>query len=547
MHLSERPGGGRADLTLGIEHIRAGLAERSPERSVVNWAYSLVNLGLLLYRRADPEDLRQAEQCYRDTLRHLGPDDAPALWSVAQCNLADLLLTREHPDAHGARAAATAALDLSAVRPGLLSAGRITWLLARASDVIDGQDSPESIRLRQAALTASPPAVAPSLHLNIARELMDAHAAAGRWTEAADVAEDMLIAVSALYDAQVTVESRRRFLVQVDRLARWTAYLLARAGRPERAVEALERGLACELSAVAGRGAAELTELERVDPHLAGRYTRARTRYRSSVTEPTAMTRGVLASEAHEQADAERALRAVVAEIREIPGFEDFLRTTEVRDIGRAAGGLPLAYLVNAPWGSYVLVVSGDGPSVRAVHVPEVSSITLLHLLVVNPDDETEGLWLVQQATRLRRRRELPATLDRLGALAPLVRPLAELLGHDARHEAVVVPTGLLGLVPLHAVPLGPGEEVLDDFGTSTVAPSAAVHAASRARAARPQEAVPRLVTVTDPDGSLPGSRSERAEIVALFASRGEVSSAVGTRRRSTGCSATSPRRRTCT
>ncbi|MEV0120533.1 CHAT domain-containing protein [Streptomyces sp. NPDC050703] len=542
--LSERPGGGAADLTLGIDRIRAGLAERSPERSAVNWSYSMVNLGLLLHRRAEPGDLREAEQCYRDTLHHLAPGDDPALWSQAQINLADLLLRREPPDAHGARAAATAALHLSTVRPGLLNTGRITWLLARACDLIDGHDNPESVRLRQAALAAAPPTVAPSLHLSVARELIDSLAGAERWTEAADVAADMLTAASALYDAQVTVESRRGVLVQVDRLARWTAYLLARAGRPERAVEALERGLACELSAVAGRGAAELTELEGVDPVLARRYTRARARYRSSVTEPSAMAHGPIGPGAREQAAAERALRTVVEEIRAIPGFEDFLRTTEVRDIVRAAGGVPLAYLVNAPWGSYVLVVpgddggdggdgggDGDGPTVRAVHVPEVSSVTLLHLLVVDPEDESAGLWLVQQATRLRRRRQLPATLERLDALEPLVRPLADLLAADARHEAVAVPTGLLGLVPLHAVPLGPGpggaRRVLDDAGTLTLAPSAAVHAASRARAGRPPTA-PCLVTVTDPDGSLPGSRSERAEIAALFAGRGEIRGAVG-------------------
>ncbi|WP_309028607.1 CHAT domain-containing tetratricopeptide repeat protein [Streptomyces alfalfae] len=544
--LSERPGGGTADLTLGIDRIRAGLAERSPERSAVNWSYSMVNLGLLLHRRAEPGDRQQAEQCYRDTLRHLAPGDDPALWSQAQINLADLLLKREPPDAQGARAAATAALGLSTARPGLLNTGRIIWLLARASDLTDGHDSPESVRLRQAALAAAPPTLAPSLHLNIARELINSLADAGRWTEAADVAADMLTAASVLYDAQVTVESRRGVLVEVDRLARWAAYLLARAGRPERAVEALERGLACELSAVAGRGAAELTELEGVDPVLARRYTRARARYRSSVTEPSALAHGPIGPGAREQAAAERALRTVVEEIRAIPGFEDFLRTTEVRDIARAAGGVPLAYLVNAPWGSYVLIVpgdgdgdgdgegggGGDGPVVRAVHVPEVSSVTLLHLLVVDPEDESAGLWLVQQATRLRRRRQLPATLERLGALEPLMRPLADLLARDARHEAVVVPTGLLGLAPLHAVPLGPGPggagRVLDDAGTLTVAPSAAVHAASRARAERPQEAVPRLVTVTDPDGSLPGSRSERAEITALFAARGEVTGAVG-------------------
>ncbi|QIB41959.1 CHAT domain-containing protein [Streptomyces aureoverticillatus] len=530
--LAERPGGGPADLTLGIDRIRAGLEERSPRRSTVNWAYSMVNLGLLLYRRREPDDLREAEQCYRAALHHLRADDDPALWSQTQCNLAHLLLARDPVDAHGARAAATAALDLATARPGLLNTGRVMWLLAQAGDLLEGPDSAESTRLRREALAVTPPTVSPSVHLNIARELVNSYAEAERWTEAADVASDMLTAVNALFDAQVTVASRRGVLVQVDRLARWTAFLLARAGRPERAVEALERGLACELSVVAGRGAVDLEALEGVDPVLADRYRLARSRYGSAVTESATTPPGGLALTAPEQAEAERALRAVVDEIRAIPGFEDFLRTTELRDIVRAAGGLPLAYLVNAPWGSYVLTIPGARPTVRAVLVPEVSSLTVTRLLMTDlddPDDDTVGLWLVQQASRLTYRRELPAALERLIALEPLMRPLARLLADDPRHEAVVVPTGLLGLVPLHAVPLGPDtDDVLDDIGTLIAAPSAAVYEASRARAARLPQAAPRLVAVTDPDGSLPGSRTELAEIRTLFASSGGTSCAVG-------------------
>lgn len=530
--LAERPGGGADDLTRGIEHIRAGLTERSPERSVVNWAYSMVNLGLVLFRRAEPDDLPEAERCYRDALRHLRPEDDSVLWSQLQCNLAHLLLSRDPADAEGARAAATAARDLSVTRPGLLNTSRIAWLLAQAGDLLDGPGSAASTRLRREALAAAPPAVAPSLHLNIARELLSTYASAERWTEAADVASDMLTAVSALYDAQVTVASRRGVLVQVDRLARWTAFLLARAGRPEHAVAALERGLACELSVVAGRGAADLEELERVDPVIARRYRQARARYRSAVAAPAPMTPDGAAPASREQAAAERDLRAVVRDVQAIPGFEDFLRTTELRDIVRAAGGRPLAYLVNSPWGSYVLAVVGTRPTVRAVLVPEVTSITLARLLLLDLDDpesDTVGLWLVQQSPTSTYRRLLPAALDRLTALEPLVRPLAALLTEDARHEAVLVPTGLLGLVPLHALPVAPGaDDVLDDVGTLILAPSAAVHEASRSRAARPPQSPPRLVAVADPDGSLPGSRSELAEILDLFAGRCDTAHAVG-------------------
>lgn len=544
LHLSERPGRSPDDLTLGIEHVRAGLEKRSPEWNRVDWAYSMLNLGLLLYRRAEAEDLRQAERCYREALRHLGPRDDAALWSRIQCNLADMLLSRDPVDthdAHGAREAATAALDLAAAHPGFLDTGHITWLLARANDHLEGADSAGSERLRRTALAATPPAVSPSRHLAIARELLHTHTSVGRWNEAADVASDMLTAVNALYDAQVTGAGRRSVLAQVTRIARQAAYLLARAGHPERAVEAMERGLACELSVTAGRGTQDLDALERTDPATALRYRQALARYRSTVGAAPRAATGVPVLAAREEADAERAVRAAIEEIRAIPGFERFLRADELTDIVRAAGGSPLAYLVSAPWGSYVLTLprttgtpadtaAGTQADVRiaaqAVPVPDVSSESLVHLLLVDPadPDPAPGLLLAQEGGVLRRRRQLPRALDRLAALAPLLRPVARLLADDPENAAVVVPTGLLGVVPLHAVPLGE-DVLLDDLGTLTVSPSAAVYAACRAAAARPPRAVPRLVAVADPDGSLPGSQAELAQIRGLF---GDSKCAVG-------------------
>ncbi|MCC9311812.1 CHAT domain-containing protein [Kitasatospora sp. RB6PN24] len=539
--LSERPGGGPAAISLGIDHIRAGLEERSPERNTVDWAYSMLNLGLLLRRRAEPEDLQEAERHYREGLQQLSSDDDPLLWSQLQCNLADLLLSRDPADAAGAREAATAALRLTTTRPGLLNASRVMWLLARASDHLDAPHRAEGIRLRREALAAAPPLVSPALHLGIGGELLDAYASAERWTEAADVAFDMLTALDALYDAQVTVAGRRSVLARSPRLARWAAFLLARAGRPEHAVEAIERGLARQLSVLVGRGSAELEALEQIDAGIARRYRLAQTQYRTSVAEPSAANPGGLAPGAIEQATAERGLRTVIDEIRAIPGFERFLRTTELLDIARAAGGIPLAYLVNAPWGSYVLVLSRSPadqtpdvlPTVRAIPVPEVSSVTITRFLLVDwlaPEATgAGGLLLAQAASSLRRRTQIMSALSHLDLLEPLVRPIAELLLNDPQHEAVVIPTGLLGLVPLHAAPLGAeSDEVLDDIGTLSFSPSAVVYASSKARAAQLPREAPRLVAVADPDGSLPGSRSEVAEILTMFQPFGEARCTVG-------------------
>ena len=91
--LAERPGGGREDLTRGIEHVEAGLEERSAQDSVVDWAYSLLNLGLLLSRRGEAGDHVRARDCYEQALAHLNAGDDLALWGTLQNNLGDLLLS----------------------------------------------------------------------------------------------------------------------------------------------------------------------------------------------------------------------------------------------------------------------------------------------------------------------------------------------------------------------------------------------------------------------------------------------------------------------
>lgn len=63
--LAERPGGGQDALRRGIENIQAGLEERSPQRNVVDWAFSLLNLGLLYSRNEAAADHARARECYQ--------------------------------------------------------------------------------------------------------------------------------------------------------------------------------------------------------------------------------------------------------------------------------------------------------------------------------------------------------------------------------------------------------------------------------------------------------------------------------------------------
>ena len=55
--------------------------------------------------------------------------------------------------------------------------------------------------------------------------------------------------------------------------------------------------------------------------------------------------------------EARLALDQVVAEIQQVPGFEDFLATPTFDDVSRAAADQPLAYVAAAEHGGLALVV----------------------------------------------------------------------------------------------------------------------------------------------------------------------------------------------
>jgi CHAT domain-containing protein len=523
--LAERPGGSSAEeISRGIDHIRSSLEERSPERDVIDWAYSLLNLGLLHQRRGALGDTVTAGDCYEQALVYLRPDDDLLLWITLQNNRADLLLTIDPPDLDNAETALRAALEKINSTDYPIQTGRLIWQLARIAEQQTGPLTPEPMRLRHDALSLLGPQLAPDWHLTVGGELADAYAQLDDWPAAVDVYTSMLTAFETLYDVQTSPEGRHMLLVRGPRLARWAAYTLARVGRPEDAVEVIERGRARQLSASVSRDTVDLARLTAIDQQLADRYRAALSRYRVALNETSlASPRTGISSEVSE---AEREMQRTLSNIREIPGFETFLQPMSVADISSAAGGHPVIYLVSAPAGSYVLTVQASPsgkPVVASVSVPEVSSRDIALLATIGEGGEagfisaqSAGQWVSQA---------LQSALRRLGEIEPLLRPVADVLASAPEHVAVVIPTGLLGLIPLPAVVVG--GQLLDDIGEIHLAPSAAVYAACRKRAVLEQSQ--HLVGVANPDGTLPGSETELAAVRDLFEHDSAVSCAVGT------------------
>jgi CHAT domain-containing protein len=371
------------------------------------------------------------------------------------------------------------------------------------------------------------PQIAPSLHVTIGGELFEAYARLDDWTALADIVISQLTAFSNLYNAQTTAEDQRRVLASGPRLARWAAYALARAGRPKEAVETIERGRARQLSVAVSRDTADLARLTATDEYLASGYRVALANYRAALEE--AHTAASPADLRQRIVAAEREIQQVLSQIRDIPGLERFLQPATTTDISNAASGHPVIYLVCAPWGSYVLVVrpapNGE-PAVDAIPVPEVTSTSVANLVGASPDGEP-GFLLAQSAGRPWL---LRAALQRLDEITPLIRPVANVLAGDRENVAIVVPTGLLALLPLAAVPIpGPPGQVLDDIGEVHLAPSAEVYGACRRRA--PHTAQLRLVGVANPANTpppLPSASAELATIRDLFPDSSPTACAYG-------------------
>jgi len=95
------------------------------------------------------------------------------------------------------------------------------------------------------------------------------------WPEAADAYDAAVSAVSALVGAQVLREHRENWLRDAFDLPGRAAYASAMAHRLPAAVVAFERTRAAILSESFGAGHADLIRLDRSDPQLAARYTRA--------------------------------------------------------------------------------------------------------------------------------------------------------------------------------------------------------------------------------------------------------------------------------
>jgi CHAT domain-containing protein len=143
-------------------------------------------------------------------------------------------------------------------------------------------------------------------------------------------------------------------------------------------------------------------------------------------------------------------LDAVIADIRKIEGFQQFLASPDFTDVELAARDHPIVYLAAAATGGFALAVRGD--EVVDLDLPDLRT-DALHERVDEYVRRHDAFRLAASDAVDEAWRHWADHLDEVAGWlwGAVMGPLIERLAPDLDDEIAVVPCGQLGLLPLHA------------------------------------------------------------------------------------------------
>lgn len=227
---------------------------------------------------------------------------------------------------------------------------------------------------------------------------------------------------------------------------------------------------------------------------------------------------------------ARRDLEHTISEIRDVPGYENFLAPPVFADVAAEASLTPVVYLAAAQAGGLALVVRGEDiahVALEGLRAGELRERVMAHF----------GVYAAYRADGARRP-EWDCSLDEMtGWLwSTAMEPVLAVLAGSA--EVVLVPGGLLGLLPLHAAwtpdprrPTG-RRYALDELAIGyTPNVRALAVARANARKAHADRALVFAEPSPVPAGALPSARYEAAVVRSGFPEVSVVGGGAATRR----------------
>lgn len=573
-----------------ITCCNAALQEWHRETSPFDWAMVLTNKGAMLCELAglyNPKAavgmLRDALGCFDDALLEYRREVAPNLWATLQHNkgttLSALALRLANNEQLATRRAAIACYD-AALLERRRDVSPIHWAMTQNNkaleldwivDLMDGEERAatlqEALSCYDAALSVYTREALPTEHRRIAQQLGMLLFRERDWGRASRYLASALDALDDLFTLDVTTHGRQVELASGGNLTASLAYALVRSGRSAavlQAAEALERGRARATGEAVARQQAQLAAAQRIAPDLLSQFRQASDRLvpialteRSTTetlqagvrddgieTTTTLESAGLNALNrqlvGYEEAQAARvAYEDLIKRIRQqIP---DFLVSGAVFPSGTRdlASDERLVYVASTDAGCAAIML--DSTLSTQIDVQTANALSwwdeqLTIQLVVQLIDRREGAiiarhLLIEQLPAEPKKVDPGDTLKRamevLGvANGALAQMSAACYGTNVR-RLLMVPCGLLGLLPLHAaiVPTIRGENpepLLDQVQISYI-PSARIWLACRERArVHPSVIEPNALVIGNPlpqpeAPSLPGAEEEARQVSELF------------------------------
>ena len=487
---SERRRGDPAEnLERAIENLSQVLETRSREATPWAWASTMMMLANAYLRRVRGnagDNIERAIEIYRDLLGGRTRETMPVEWATAMTGLAGAYLRRGkgEPDEN-------------------FSEAKRCYL--EALEVFTLQDMPAD-------------------HQRTQESLGIALAARDRWAEAVTAYRGALAAHQRVYHLARTPDARLEAMRQATTLPGRLAYALARLGRGDDAAVALEGGRARELAerlayeqALGRLSDAERSALDDVRTRIGILESELRLPIDTPSKRDFA-TLSQLLRDLHERLDS--LIEGIRSRLPELFSALDF------EDIRRAAGNVPLVYLLATDRGGLALVVSSRlRGGIEPVWLP----------LLAYRDDSVQqridgyvlafGRWRESPADDGRRE----VFFDTIDALTrwlwdAVMKPLFDAIAPAA--EAVLVSGGLLGLLPIHAAwtadPAAPtGRRYALDVASLRFTPCASALMAAARIAER--TTADDVLAVAEPRpvhaGPLPSSEHEVETVISCFAS----------------------------
>jgi CHAT domain-containing protein len=343
-----------------------------------------------------------------------------------------------------------------------------------------------------------------------ARNLGNLYLQEHAWAQAARAFQTAIEAAEVLYQTSLLRQSQEAELGQNADLYRCAAYALARAGQFEEAVVTLEQGRARLVADALARDAAQLEALRSVHPCLYQAYKAVALRLDTQTAQAYELDPAGLLRRAEEVRADRQQLAGLIDQIRQQAGIDlaptwTFVDLTQLLD-----PQMPLVYLVATPTGGMALILHEGQVETIWLEVSDreinrrVS--TWLNVYTLRTQNDQAGQWWLD---------EIDATLSWLWDR--LVGAPVKWLKRCGYCRAAWAPTGLLGLLPLHAA--CHREKGQRQYAIDEIAFACAPSARALAHTQRVAKTVPAddLFAVDNPDGTLRFSEAEVNAVASHF------------------------------